>query len=214
MAEQLTKQGYINRFIAHDQYLPTPSLLEQFWDENLTQPEHLRFKIDDVHSISRLSSLFSFVFDAEVNESFANIIVLLKLNPAFEIPYLTMSLHILDTDNINNFLFLMYYCNLDIKNDKQLIKARSITHEQIERFINYCKRYSYLIRDLKAFPDIENVVFLIQTKITNYKPKQSLTDMFSGLSMSAPPSGGGGGGGFKKYLKYKAKYLQLKNQLN
>lgn len=28
------------------------------------------------------------------------------------------------------------------------------------------------------------------------------------------PGGGGGAAGFKKYLKYKAKYLQLKNQLN
>ena len=32
------------------------------------------------------------------------------------------------------------------------------------------------------------------------------------LLRTAPP--GGGGAGFKKYLKYKAKYLQLKNQLN
>ena len=55
---------------------------------------------------------------------------------------------------------------------------------------------------------------------SNEKKKEEdvFADMFATkINISGAPPGGGGapsGAGFKKYLKYKAKYLQLKNQLN
>ncbi len=49
------------------------------------------------------------------------------------------------------------------------------------------------------------------------KEEDAFADMFATkINISGAPPGGGAppAAGFKKYLKYKAKYLQLKNQLN
>ena len=212
MIRQPTKQDYIDRFIASGEYVPTTILLKQYWTENLNQQHpHLQFSINDVHSTSKLSALFSFVLIPE-SEYIDRILYLLSLNPSDTITDGRIFIHILDTRNINHFLFFIYYYNFEIQNDQQYITINKINSQQIEEFIGVCRTYRHLLNHIKPLPTMESIQAIIQQKKTTYT---SLSNMFSGLSISAP--GGGGappGAGFKKYLKYKAKYLQLKNQLN
>ena len=64
----------------------------------------------------------------------------------------------------------------------------------------------------------KNVVRQIRTQTDEVSQKavNDLDSLLKQMSIGSAPPGGGAppGAGFKKYLKYKAKYLQLKNQLN
>jgi hypothetical protein len=145
-----------------------------------------------------------------------------------------------EADNYLMMIYLICNWNCTISTDKQFnqlltIMSQKPTHQQPNFLITqghsklsttfppnyvqhdleiYVRYYNDLRRDGFPLPlipgeDLQRQCYFIWEKINA---------AIQAYQSTKPPGGGGGAppgaAGFKKYLKYKAKYLQLKNQLN
>jgi hypothetical protein len=206
---QPTKQDYIDRFTQGSvENTPTSNQIKEYWYENLTMPPQLQFDINAQNSTSGLSALLMYVLIPD-NNYISQINFLLSLNPDYTITKNGMSINVLDTNNINHFLFIICYTDNKIKSTAQYSKISQINDTHILKFIDVCRASGIKLPGETLIQKLQNIQQIIKFKIEEFNSESM--NMFSGLSMSAPP---GGGAAKKKYLKYKAKYLQLKNQLN
>ena len=122
----------------------------------------------------------------------------------------------------DNFLLILQFVRDFRSNFLQLDETTKQQIQELQQTYSIPLLPSILTLPLPEYNEgqaVVNIKAIIQAKLDKYNTKLNIFERkLPGGGGGAPPGGGGGGAppaaGFKKYLKYKAKYLQLKNQLN
>ena len=226
MAAQLTpvqqRQLYIQEFMGLEIFpgeVPTIQQLQTYWNNNLLRAQDLRFEID-VRNNSNYTALLWYASNS-FYVCIPHLIFLLSNGANREATRFTnqaVEQNVLELAcNAENRLHIIFFLHLGItiQTQNQYNRIIELLNNLTDANItSYIQQVTILIQNIVQIQGNANFFIrnLIQQRIALYEQQNGLPQTFIQLNNDGHPFNNNQLN--KKYLKYKAKYLQLKNQLN